>query len=122
MDKLNWPNIKARCQLIENGELFYDFLFGIQSHAIHGNWQDLLFNHLIERNEGFNSNIDWSEPKSQMLEGVISFNLKIIEMFVNRELNDISKEINSLLDEMKNYSKLLYIKHEDFLNKKIQYQ
>lgn len=40
-----WKSIKERANLVA-GEMFYSVFYGISSHSIHGNWQDILLNNL----------------------------------------------------------------------------
>jgi len=112
----NWPNIKNRCQVHDDGKLLYDFLYGIQSHAVHGTWQDLLFNHIVEEGNNFKINLNWIEPRPQVLEGVILYNILTIIKFVDKELNSIKNDIDIISNEMIDYLRILSLKHENFIN------
>jgi len=53
-----WKSIKSRADAVA-GEMFYDVYYGISSHSIHGNWQDILTNNLERFGENFKLHINW---------------------------------------------------------------
>ena len=42
-------------------------MFSLSSHAVHGNWQDLLQYHLNEKDGGFVPDGNWNDAKPQMV-------------------------------------------------------
>jgi hypothetical protein len=82
-----WKSIKERANLVA-GEMFYSVFYGISSHSIHGNWQDILLNNLKKIEDGFELNLQWNRPRPQVIEGPIILNLDIIKIFCERELTD----------------------------------
>lgn len=48
-----WKSIKSRADEVA-GEMFYSVFYGIASHSIHGDWQDILFNNLTKPEERWN--------------------------------------------------------------------
>jgi hypothetical protein len=81
-----WKSIKERANLVA-GEMFYNVFYGISSHSIHGNWQDILFNNLKKIEGGFELNLQWNRPSPQIIDGAIVLNLDIVETYCGRELN-----------------------------------
>ena len=45
----------------------YTVLQGIPSHAVHGTWMDLLNNHLLRREDGFEPNLDHLQTDGELL-------------------------------------------------------
>jgi len=114
-----WKSIKSRADEVA-GEMFYSVFYGLASHSIHGNWQDILFNNLTKLDEGFKLNLKWHRPKPQIMDGPITLNLDIVNLFVDKELKDdehydVLKEKAELLFE---YYRMLTKKHEDWLSNK----
>lgn len=81
-----WKSIKDRANLVA-GEMFYSVFYGISSHSIHGNWQDILISNLKKLEEGFELNLEWNRPRPQIIDGAIILNLDIVKTFCERELN-----------------------------------
>lgn len=80
-----WKSIKDRANLVA-GEMFYSVFYGISSHSIHGNWQDILISNLKKLEEGFELNLEWNRPRPQIIDGAIILNLDIVKTFCEREL------------------------------------
>lgn len=114
-----WKSIKSRADEVA-GEMFYSVFYGISSHSIHGNWQDILYNNLSKSEDGFKINLKWNNPKPQIMEGVILFNLDLVNIFCEKELKensnyDILKEKVKMLFD---YYECLSTKHEVYLTSK----
>jgi hypothetical protein len=112
-----WKSIKSRADEVA-GELFYSVFYGIASHSIHGNWQEILFNNLTKFEEGFKLNLQWQRPRPQIIDGPIMMNLDIVNLFSDKELKDhehfeILKEKSALL---MTYLTSLTNKHEQWLS------
>lgn len=84
-----WKSIKDRANLVGD-EMFYSVFYGISSHSIHGNWQDILFNNLKKLEDGFELNLQWNRPRPQIIDGAIILNLDIVKIFCERELQSDS--------------------------------
>lgn len=82
-----WKSIKERANLVA-GEMFYSVFYGISSHSIHGNWQDILSNNLKKLEDGFELNLQWNRPRPQIIDGAINLNLDIVKTFCKGELKD----------------------------------
>ena len=111
-----WNSIKSRAEVVA-GEMFYTVFYGIASHSVHGNWQDILSNNLNKFEDGFKLNLDWQRSRPQIIDGPIFFNLDIMNKFVESELpNDENLEIiktNYL--SLRKYANLLNEFHEKML-------
>ncbi len=112
-----WKSISKRAKVVA-GEKFYNIFYGLGSHSIHGNWQDILMNNLTqEENDEFKINLEWNKPRPQIMDGAIGLNLSLINMFVEKEnLNSkiIYLEKTKILME---YQTLLLNSHEKYLQK-----
>lgn len=88
-----WKSIKERANLVA-GEMFYSVFYGISSHSIHGNWQDILLNNLKKVEDRFELNLQWNRPRPQIIDGAIILNLDIVKIFCERELqNDTTAKL-----------------------------
>lgn len=111
-----WKSIKARADQLA-GEQFYSIFYGISSHSIHGNWQDILINNLEKFEDGFKVRLDWAPARPQMMDSVIAFNADILKAYIEHELQDnpdlelLKYNCNILFD----YERLLTNSHEKFL-------
>jgi hypothetical protein len=113
-----WKSIANRAEAVA-GDLFYDVFYGISSHSVHGNWQDILMNNLKKTDDGFMIKLDWQRPRPQILDGPIYLNLDIVRLFVDKELNlhsdfDLLKIKCDLLND---YFVTLTDIHEKFMKK-----
>jgi hypothetical protein len=113
-----WKSILSRAQKVASPN-FYEIFYGISSHSIHGNWQDILFNHLKKENNEFLLNLDWVRPRPQIMDGVIILNLETTILFAERELNGISDKdlIIKKCELLKGYHKELVDRHEELMGR-----
>ena len=114
-----WKSIKSRADEVA-GEMFYSVYYGLASHSIHGNWQDILLNNLTKLDKGFKLNLKWHRPKPQIMDGPITFNLDIVTLFNEKVLRD-DKHYSTRkekVDLLFTYYLILTQKHEDWLSKK----
>ena len=109
-------SIAQRAKVVA-GEQFYSIYYGIGSHSIHGNWQDILINNLSEEEEEYKLNLDWIRPRPQILDAPIGFNLIITKTFVEKEnLKDRETYIERT-KVLNDYQIKLQKEHEKFLGK-----
>lgn len=116
-----WKSFKDRAKIVV-GEMFYSVFYGNSSHAIHGNWQDILSNNLKKRGDSFELNFGWNKPRPQIMDSTISLNFDIIKTFCKSELaeNTISIEIIEKCDILLNYRSYLEQSHEKWILTKIK--
>lgn len=81
-----WKSVSDRAETVAS-ENFYNIFYGISSHSIHGNWQDILFNNLERTEDGFKVQLNWKHPRPQIIEAPIIFNLDIVNLFAEKELD-----------------------------------
>ena len=98
---------------------FYSVLYGISSHSVHGNWQEILFSHLNKNGEGFEIDLNWTQPRPQIIEGTSFQLLEVIKVFTDSEIkNEVEKEkILNLADDFFTTLSILYVNHERLINK-----
>ena len=113
-----WKKIKERADMVA-GEMFYSVFYGISSHSIHGNWQDILFNNLKKLEDGFELNLQWNRPRPQIIDGAIILNLDIVKTFCESELNGdtTGKAIIEKCKLLSEYHLELSQNHEKWLTK-----
>ena len=111
-----WKSIKERANVVA-GEMFYSVYYGISSHSIHGNWQDILISNLKKVENGFELNLDWNRPRPQIIDGPIILNLDIVDIFCENELkeNEISTLIREKCKLLTNYQIDLSVNHEKWM-------
>jgi len=114
-----WKSIKSRADVVA-GEMFYSVFYGIGSHAVHGNWQDVLMNNLEKSDNNFKLQFDWNIPKPQMLDGPIIFNLDLLQTFTEKELtfHECTEIIKENYTTLLSYQQSLMKNHEVLLAKK----
>jgi len=98
-----WKSIKERANIVA-GEMFYSVFYGISSHSIHGNWQDILVNNLKKMEDGFELNLQWNRPRPQIIDGAIILNLDIVKTFCDRELQN-DKNASLIIEKCKTLNK-----------------
>lgn len=113
-----WKSIKERANLVA-GEMFYGVFYGISSHSVHGNWQDILMNNLKKIEDGFELNLQWNRPRPQIIDGPIFLNLDIIKTFCEQQLIDdnLTTLIREKCDMLIDYQANLSQNHEKWMLK-----
>jgi hypothetical protein len=113
-----WKSIKERANIVA-GDMFYKVFYGSSSHAIHGNWQDILFHNLKKNDNGFQLNMNWNRPRPQILAGAISLNIDVIRTLGDHKSEDDSKanELKEISQELSEYLLELDYGHEKWIVK-----
>lgn len=114
-----WKSIKNRAESIA-GDQFYSVFYGIASHSIHGNWQDILTNNLEKFEDGFMLNLSWYEPKPQLMDTAIIFNIDIVKVYLEYEFENINyaEQLKRNYNTLLLYERTLNELHEKFLQQK----
>lgn len=93
-------------------------IFGIQSHFVHGNWQELVFHHLIYKDGLFEPKPDWARVHPQVMLAMGIFVIEVAKDYLNIFTIDSEDKSNimKLLDEC--YQNLFKVDgyHERFLS------
>ncbi|MBS1734391.1 MAG: hypothetical protein JST02_13935 [Bacteroidetes bacterium] len=97
----------------------YVLIYGSSSHAIHGNWQDLIHFHLTEEGDGFQAKTDWSVPTLQILSGAILLSCDLLRNYAIEVLpeSQSKNELIDFIDDLGNRTFRLDNQHEKFLQK-----
>jgi hypothetical protein len=111
-----WKSIAKRAEYVA-GDQFYKIFYGLGSHSIHGNWQDILMNNLTRENDGFKINLEWNRPRPQIMDGAIGMNLLLTKSFVEKENLKESKYYLEKTELLMNYQSDLLNEHEKYLKK-----
>lgn len=111
-------NLYERTKNIEM-ESSYFALFGLPSHAVHGNWQDLITYHLNYENGVFSPNLNWGYPRPQPLFAAALLSAKTNKLYLNDVISKCSNknQINKLLDDFLSRVYKADELHEQFLQK-----
>ena len=112
-----WKSISKRAESVA-GNQFYNIFYGIGSHSIHGNWQDILSNNLTRENDEFKVNLKWNRPRPQIMDGAIGMNLLLTKSFVEKENLKESKSYLEKTELLINYQSDLLNEHEKYLKNK----
>lgn len=98
----------------------YILLYGNTSHAIHGNWQDLINFHLIKSEEGFEPNIEFRQPNCKTLNTVNMISCELLSEYGTAILPQSNRKeelLVALKDIMKRTFKLRCLHEEYYSNK-----
>jgi len=100
-------------------EEIYFALFSLPSHAIHGNWQDLITHHLDYENGEFSPKTEWSYPRPQPILSVALLTAEVNKLYLDEIIPDcpdkdrIIKMLNDIFHRIRIVDEL----HEQFLQK-----
>jgi len=98
-------------------EDIYFATFSLPSHAVHGNWQDLITYHLEHEKGEFSPKLQWGYPSPQPLFAVSFLSAKVNKDYSNEIIPDCSDKdkINKILDEFIVRISVADDLHEQFL-------
>lgn len=65
-------------------ESTYTIFQRIPSHAVHGTWMDLLNNHLLRKEDGFEPNLDHVQTDGELLSPVAIFVVEAVQDYLNK--------------------------------------
>lgn len=94
----------------------YVLMYGIASHAIHGNWQDIITFHLKEQEEGFLPDAEWTYPTLQILSGATYLSCDLLKNYATVVIpeSQTKKELIEYVDEILDRAIRLDMYHEKF--------
>ena len=78
-----------------NMEKFY-ISYELQCHAIHGNWQDLVQHYLVEFDDGYEIDFDWTVPRPQVLIPEVIIMADICMDYLQCQFADYSEDLIDL--------------------------
>jgi hypothetical protein len=113
--------VKARIKEIIDPD-FYVLIYGSASHAVHGNWQDLITHHLAEENGGFLPDTSWTYPTLQLLIATTILSGDLLHNYVEEVIpNDNKKrELLVLIEDIIERTFKLDKAHELFIQRERQ--
>lgn len=83
-------------------ESTYPFLQGIASHAIHGNWVDLLAHNLEKTEDGFKPSLDPLTTDARLLVPINTIVLTAIRSYVSKHFPNYNEGISTLINKIDN--------------------
>jgi hypothetical protein len=120
----NWgnKNIYEKAKDVDLEEA-YLACFGGASHGIHGNWQDLLDDHLERKSDNhFSPNFEWGNPRPQLLNVLALQTAEVLKRYIEwlgyKEINDMI----GTLSEFQERVLILDSAHEKWLSHKSQHK
>lgn len=98
----------------------YSLVYGLASHSIHGNWQDLLLYNLEKKGDGFYPHSDWSTPRLQILSAATIFSVDVLINYAERLLpvNEHRNELVTIAVDIESRTRKLDKMHETFIQSK----
>lgn len=122
VDEKKWKpwgeKIYERAKKIGMEEIYFA-LFSLPSHAVHGNWQDLITYHLDYENKEFSPKTQWGYPRPQPLFAVALLSAEINKLYLKEIIPDCSDKdkINKILDDIFLRIRVADELHEQFIQK-----
>lgn len=85
-----------------NMEEIYFAMFSLPSHAVHGNWQDLITYHLEYENGEFSPKTEWGYPRPQPLFAAAFLSAEINKLYLDEILPECSdkNKMNDILEDI----------------------
>lgn len=110
--------IYKRAKSIGMGEAYFA-LFSLPSHAVHGNWQDLIDYHLKCENGEFSPKPHWEDVRPQPLFVAALLSAEINRLYIDEIIPECSdkEQISKLLDDIIQRIRVADQLHEQFLQK-----
>lgn len=94
--------------------------FAGPSHAVHGNWQDLLEYHLDSDEDGYTADLDWHRPRPQLLTTLAHLIAETLSVFFSEVLGELGDELaEKVSDLQERVGQLVYL-HEEFLAQRLK--
>jgi hypothetical protein len=123
-DELNksskWKSkVKQRLSEIINPDA-YALIYGLGSHSIHGNWQDLVMFHLKKGENGFLPNAEWTMPQIQILTAATFFSCDILIDYIEKlcPVDDEQQKMIELIKDIESRARKLDELHEEHIQQK----
>lgn len=110
-----WKSVAKRAKVVA-GDAFYSIFYGMGSHSVHGNWQDILFYNLKKTQNGFKINPSWTPPVPQGIDAVVLMNLDLCEFYINNSAEDSLNSFLEIAEALRDYQISLIESHENFLS------
>lgn len=89
--------------------------FAGPSHAVHGNWQDLLEYHLVSDEEGYKADLQWHRPRPQLLTTLAHLTVEALTVFFSDVLGVAGNQLAEKMPDLRERICLFVHLHEEFL-------
>ncbi len=112
-------NIFKRAEAVGYGKA-YQGIFGLPSHSVHGNWQDLIHYHLEMVEEFYIPTPEWTRPRPQPVFVAALLSAEVGRLYLNTILPDCPDK-QSLMDSLEDCIRRIRIAenlHEKFLQRR----
>lgn len=104
----------SRAEAVGMGPMYLSFIGG-GSHSVHGNWQDLLEYHLDESEAGFTPELEWHQPRPQVLLILAIFVVDMVKEYLVHLVGEHSEPVQVELDDLSERIWGVNDRHEAFL-------
>jgi len=124
VDDNNWEpwgeKIYKRAKKMKIGDIYFS-IFSLPSHAVHGNWQDLITYHLEYENGEFSPLTEWGCPRPQPLFAAAFLAAESNKLYLDEIIQGCpdKNQINSIIDDIIKRIKKGDELHEQFYKKSI---
>ena len=97
----------------------YFALFSLPSHAVHGNWQDLITHHLNHENGEFSPKTEWSYPRPQPILSIALLSSEVNKLYLEEIIQDCldKEQILKMLKDVFLRIRVVDEVHEEFIQK-----
>ncbi|MFH7041739.1 DUF5677 domain-containing protein [Paucibacter sp. JuS9] len=120
LDLINPPKNWGGKNLFEKSqevglEKAYLGAFAGPSHAVHGNWQDLLEYHLDVDDEGYAGELRWHQPRPQLLTTIAHLTVHTLREYFAKIVGPAADEMAGKLPDLQERIAAFVNLHEEFL-------
>lgn len=120
LDSINPPANWAGKNLFEKAkdvglEEAYLGAFAGPSHAVHGNWQDLLEYHLDSDEEGYTADLQWHRPRPQLLTTLAHLTVETLTVFFTDAVGQAGNQLAEKMSDLRTRVAQFVDLHEEFL-------
>lgn len=120
LDSINPPKNWGGKNLFEKAkdvglEDAYLGAFAGPSHAVHGNWQDLLEYHLDSDEEGYTADLQWHRPRPQLLTTLAHLTVETLTVFFSDVLGAAGNQLAEKIPDLRVRIGQFVHLHEEFL-------
>jgi hypothetical protein len=122
LDSINPPTNWGGKNLFERAkdvglEEAYLGAFAGPSHAVHGNWQDLLEYHLVSDDEGYTADLQWHRPRPQLLTTLAHLTVETLTTFFSDILGEAGNQLAEMIPDLRERIGQFVHLHEEFLTR-----
>ena len=110
-------NVFERADSIGLGEAYLG-MFGGPSHTVHGNWQDLLEYHLEVLGCGFGPELEWHNPRPQLLFAIGIVTVGMLKNYLSHLAKENADKMILELDDLLERLILSNDEHERFITER----